>query len=75
MDEVVREFLGSRELFVESLHMANGLDLGRVKIPSPASWRVKLNLAAAFALLAAHERRHLWQARRVKDRLGRAGKA
>lgn len=71
---VVEEFLGAREKYTECLWMANGLDLGRVKIASPTSPRVKVNLAGGFAFLAAHERRHLWQARRVKDRLGGAGR-
>ncbi len=46
-------------------HAADGLDLGRLAIWSPAVPLLRLNLAAAFAAIAAHERRHLDQARAV----------
>jgi len=68
--EVKREFDQSRERFVAALDDAGGLDLSRIKVASPASALVRLNLAAAFAFLAAHERRHLWQARQVRRALG-----
>jgi hypothetical protein len=34
-------------------------------VQSPASHWIKISLNSGFALMAAHERRHLWQARRV----------
>ena len=43
-----------------------GLALDRVRIVSPFDGRVKYNLLAAFCILTAHQRRHLWQAERVK---------
>ncbi len=46
---------------------ANGLNLARAKVVSPFSRLLKLSLGQAFALAAAHERRHLWQARQVKN--------
>jgi len=49
---------------------ARGIDLNRCRIPSPAARYVRLGLGAAFALLAAHERRHVWQARQVCASLG-----
>jgi hypothetical protein len=52
------------------LEQANGLDLRRVKVPVPGMGPVRFNLLLTFAWIAAHERRHLWQARQV---LGRAG--
>ncbi len=45
---------------------AEGLDLQRARIVSPVSRFLRLNLAAAFAVLAAHERRHLWQVANVR---------
>jgi DinB family protein len=52
------------------LQAANGLDLKRQRVTSPASARVTISLGAAFALLAAHERRHVWQATRVQEAPG-----
>ena len=51
---------------------AAGLDLARVKstLPAlPALLRVivKMPLGARFELIAAHDRRHLWQAEQVRN--------
>lgn len=42
-----------------------GLALDRLTLISPFDRRVKYNLYAAFRLIAAHQRRHLWQAERT----------
>lgn len=63
-------FMSLQEQFVARLRAANGLDLGRVKVVSPASRFIRLTLGQTFALLAAHERRHLWQARQVRNHPG-----
>lgn len=49
------------------LRDANGLDLARVKVVSPFTRVLKLSLGLAFAIIAAHERRHRWQARAVRN--------
>jgi hypothetical protein len=51
------------------LERADGLDLRRVKVNTPISRFLKLSLGAKFAQIAAHERRHLDQARRVREKL------
>jgi hypothetical protein len=58
-----------RQLEIQ-LDRASGLDLARVKVPTPIVPLMKLGLGATFAQIAAHERRHLAQARRVRERLG-----
>lgn len=65
--EVVGRFLATEERLIELLQLANGVDVVRAKIVSPLSKLLKLRLGAAFAFLAAHDRRHLWQARRVRQ--------
>lgn len=52
------------------IEQANGIDLSRTKISSPFSRLLRFNLATWFAVAAAHERRHLWQAREVKRHAG-----
>jgi hypothetical protein len=64
-DKVVPEFLSIQDGILELLSKANGLDLARIKVPSPAG-PFKLSLGQRFALLAAHDRRHLWQAWQVR---------
>jgi hypothetical protein len=52
---------------------ADGLDLGAVRLRSPLVPLLRLSLGTCFGFLAAHERRHLWQARQVRESLGRGG--
>jgi hypothetical protein len=61
-------FLLQHDLF-RALHDANGIDLVRVKVSNPVSTWFRLSLGHEFAFTAAHERRHLWQAARVRERL------
>ena len=64
---VLPTFLHLQEQLALRLEQANGLDLARVKVPVPGFGPVKLNLHITFARIAAHERRHLWQARQVRN--------
>lgn len=48
---------------------ADGLDLARVKVATPISRLIRLSLGMTFAQVAAHERRHLDQAWRVRKLL------
>jgi len=61
------QFVTFQDRLLELLREANGVDLARTKVPLPATNLIKLTLGQGFALVAAHERRHLWQARQVKD--------
>lgn len=65
--EVVAKFMASQNEIQLMLREADGIDLGRAKVVSPINKRLKFTLGQAFRLLAAHERRHLWQARKVKE--------
>ena len=59
------EFVAVGVEWEECLNAANGLDLAQVRVPSPVVPWLRFRLGALFAGQAAHERRHLWQARRV----------
>jgi DinB superfamily len=48
---------------------AEGLDLARIKVPTPISRLFRMSLGMTFAQVAAHERRHLDQAWRVRKQL------
>jgi hypothetical protein len=56
--------------YIDRLRQANGLDLARARVASPVSRWLRFSLGSAFALMAAHERRHLWQARRITEMPG-----
>ncbi|HVF28828.1 MAG TPA: DinB family protein [Pyrinomonadaceae bacterium] len=64
---VMPAFVSLHEQLDRRLRDANGLNLARHKVASPFSRVLSLSLGHAFALTAAHERRHLWQARQVKE--------
>jgi hypothetical protein len=68
--ETMAAFRAYQVQYVDRLRQANGLDLSRARARSPAAYAwLRIPLGSAFALITAHERRHLWQARRVLDAL------
>lgn len=60
-------FLALRSHLARRLEAADGLDLGRIRVPSPFVPLLRFDLDSAFHVIAAHERRHLWQARQVTE--------
>ncbi len=63
------EFFTWQDAFGDRIRQADGLDLSRAKAASPMPlWNWTLGTYLAVAL--AHERRHLWQAREVRNTLG-----
>ena len=68
--EIMAAFRAYQVQYVDRLRQANGLDLARARARSPVvSWMV-FPLGCGFAAMAAHERRHLWQARQVTEAAG-----
>lgn len=67
MDEVATKFFAAQEEFSNLIRRANGLDLARIRVQIPATKLFRVSLGQALALMIAHERRHLWQARQVKE--------
>ncbi len=66
---VLPTFLHVQSQILIQLTRADGLDLRRVKVATPISRFLKMSLGAMFAQIAAHERRHLDQAWRVREQL------
>lgn len=64
-DEVVDEFLALQDQFADYVEAAEGLDLRRIRLGSPAIPLLRVSLGAWFEATLAHERRHLAQARRA----------
>ncbi|HEX8171559.1 MAG TPA: DinB family protein [Thermoanaerobaculia bacterium] len=73
--EAFGEFGALQTRLSELMQEAEGLDLRKIKIVSPFDKRVKYNLYSAFAIVIAHQRRHLWQAEQAVERLRRASSA
>ena len=66
LDAVRGEFLRWQDELDRRLIDADGLDLRRARHKSPIPL-VKWSLGAFFQLMLAHERRHIWQARQVRQ--------
>jgi hypothetical protein len=68
--DVLPEFVRVREQLAERLRKSDGLDLARIRTISPVNRMVRLPLGAYFHFILAHDRRHLWQARQVRNAAG-----
>lgn len=64
-DDVLRQFGSFQFELFRLINEASGRAIDRVKIPSPFDPRVRYNVYSAFLLIAAHQRRHLWQAEQI----------
>ncbi len=67
------EFRTVRDQLAERIRNADGLDLRRARVTSPVTRFLRLPLGAYLAFVLAHERRHLWQARQVREAIGFPG--
>jgi len=67
---VIANFLTMQDDLRKRIRAANGVDLARAKVTSPFVRALKLGLGPCFEFLAAHERRHLWQAWQVRKHEG-----
>ena len=63
--ELMAAFRAYQVQYIDRLRQANGIDLARARVRSPAPYWLWLPLGSGFALMSAHERRHLWQARQI----------
>lgn len=63
-DEVAK-FFASQDRLLELIQELDGMALDRMKVPSPASPKLKYNVWSSLMVTAAHQRRHLWQAERA----------
>ena len=68
--EIMAAFRAYQVQYVDRLGQANGLDLARARVRSVAASWIYMPLGTGFAVMTAHERRHLWQARKVMEAPG-----
>ncbi len=62
---LLRRFEQTHRAMIQLIEETDAIDRGRVKVPATGSERMRLPLLDIFAVLAAHDRRHLWQAERA----------
>ncbi len=67
--ETIEDFRSLQDQFAGCVADAEGLDLRRIRVSSPAVPLLRISLGAWFEATLAHEERHLRQAERVLQRL------
>jgi hypothetical protein len=70
-EEVLNDFLDLQNEYISQLKFAenNNLDLSSVKVPNPIISLIKMTPAECIAVTESHQRRHMEQARKVKELL------
>lgn len=63
-------FARVQDALIHVVEQSEGLDLARIRARSPAVWFLVLPVGIWFASMAAHEARHLAQARSVREATG-----
>jgi hypothetical protein len=69
MTTVLPEFVAVRDQLAERVRRAEGLDLQGNRTVSPVTRLLRMPLGAYLRFVVAHDRRHLWQARQVRNAL------
>jgi DinB family protein len=64
--DAMRAFLASQQQVRRFLQTYADIDLAGVRFPNPFVTGLRFSLATGLHVIAAHERRHLWQAWRVR---------
>ncbi|MGB2713875.1 MAG: DinB family protein [Vicinamibacterales bacterium] len=72
LNDAVKMFLASQDEVRRFLRTYSDIDLRGVRFPNPFIRGVRFSLATGLHVIAAHERRHLWQAWRVRRAAERA---
>ena len=65
-EEVLQMFLRSQEDMRSVLREGADLDLNRIRFRNPFIGFLRLSVGAGLLIIAAHNRRHLWQAEQVR---------
>jgi hypothetical protein len=70
IEAALEKFLKQQERFIEFVRETNGVDYNKTKLRSPVTPLMRYSLADAFVVTVVHGRRHLGQARRVRETPG-----
>jgi hypothetical protein len=72
-EQVLENFLLWQAAMMRRMKDATGLNLMRLRFPSPLTSYIRMNLLEFFSVFNGHSRRHLWQAANVRRGLLTAG--
>lgn len=66
LDGALTDFLASQDEVRAFIRAYGDLDLGSIRFVNPFVGGIRFSLATGLHVIAAHDRRHLWQARNVR---------
>ncbi len=69
-DEALRSILQSHDEVRGVIRQGSGFDLNRVRFHNPFVSSIRFTVGAGLLIIAAHDRRHLWQAEQVRCAIG-----
>jgi hypothetical protein len=69
-EKVLADFHASHQLIRDALAKCGEIDLNRIRFKNPFFGLIRFTVGAGFQIVAAHDRRHLWQALQVRSSLG-----
>jgi hypothetical protein len=70
VETLLPAFQRRQETLRQLIARARGIDLGKARVPLPGLPILRLTLGQSLAFTLGHERRHLWQARAVREDAG-----
>ena len=62
IDTVLAGFVERQERMVAALRRCRGRAIDEVNMASPVDRRIRYSIWSSFLIVAAHQRRHVWQA-------------
>ena len=68
--ELIEEWRRAQAEVDAVLREAAGIDLNETRFVNPLFSLIRFSVGTGFQVIAAHERRHLWQAQQVRGRAG-----
>ena len=72
-DEILRSYHAAHDEVRRLIAESAAIDVNRATFRNPFIGFVKVSVATGFNVIAAHDRRHLWQAEQVEKELRRRG--
>jgi hypothetical protein len=67
---VMQEFLDRQRKLVDLIERSMALEWQRVRMASPVSWLIRMNIGDGFTVLVVHAERHLRQIDRILEEYG-----
>jgi hypothetical protein len=69
VDSALSGFLERQQRIIGALHRCRGRAIDKVRMASPVDRRIRYSIWSSFVIVAAHQRRHLWQGEQAVQKL------